>query len=212
MDTPNPLSPSRSFLGRIFSGKQQAKSIPLGYVELSDTIEDSLGDQPSIFKDMRSPTGKSRKITETQRITQFRTVMEELEAMHEFYIRPEPQASNYIRTSKYTLLSFLPLNLFHQLCKPANLFFLVVCFLQCIKPISISNGSPTNLPPLCFVIAVSMVKDLLEDLVRQKSDKTENSSMTQLETRQDKKWGQLGLGHMIVVRENEQFPADIVII
>ena len=69
MDTPNPLSPNRSFLGRIFSGKQQAKSIPLGYVELSDTIEDSLGDQPSIFKDMRSPTGKSRKITETQRIT-----------------------------------------------------------------------------------------------------------------------------------------------
>jgi len=57
-----------------------------------------------------------------------------------------------------------------------------------------------------------MVKDLLEDLVRQKSDKTENSSMTQLETRQDKKWGQLGLGHIIVVRENEQFPADIVII
>jgi len=39
-----------------------------------------------------------------------------------------------------------------------------------IKPISISGGVPTNAPPLIFVILVSMVKDFLEDRVRQKSD------------------------------------------
>ena len=105
------------------------------------------------------------------------------------------------------------MNLFHQMTKPANIFFLIVCFLQCIKPISITFGKPTNLPPLCFVISVSMIKDFLEDLVRQRSDKQENNSLTHKETGGDAvNWGSLGLGDVIVVRENEQFPADIVII
>jgi hypothetical protein len=39
-----------------------------------------------------------------------------------------------------------------------------------IKPISISGGLPTNAPPLLFVIFVCMVKDFIEDRVRQKSD------------------------------------------
>lgn len=33
--------------------------------------------------------------------------------------------NNKIRTSKYTLLSFFPLNLFEQLTKTANIYFLV---------------------------------------------------------------------------------------
>lgn len=40
-----------------------------------------------------------------------------------------PEASNVIRTSKYTPLSFLPLNFLHQLLKPANLYFIVICCL-----------------------------------------------------------------------------------
>lgn len=58
-----------------------------------------------------------------------------------------------------------------------------------------------------------MVKDFLEDLVRQKSDKVENNSLAHKEGGGDDcKWGSLGLGDTIVVRENEQFPADIVLI
>ena len=89
-----------------------------------------------------------------------------------------PEANNTIRTSKYTSLSFLPLNFLHQLLKPANLYFIVICCLQMIKPISITGGSPTNLPPLLFVMAVSGVKDFFEDRVRQKSDAEENDRPT----------------------------------
>jgi hypothetical protein len=39
-------------------------------------------------------------------------------------------------------------------------------------------GKPTNMPPLAFVILVSMIKDYFEDLQRQNSDKTENNSIT----------------------------------
>jgi len=91
-----------------------------------------------------------------------------------------PQESNVIRTSKYTSWSFLPMNTFHQLTKMANIYFIIICFLQMIKPISISGGVPTNAPPLLFVIFVSMVKDFVEDRVRQKSDAEENDNRTQV--------------------------------
>ena len=39
-------------------------------------------------------------------------------------------ANNYIRTSKYTLLSFLPLNLFEQFQRIANTYFLILLILQ----------------------------------------------------------------------------------
>ena len=127
-----------------------------------------------------------------------------------------PEAINSIRTSKYTPLSFLPLNFLHQLLKPANLYFLVICCLQMIKPISITGGTPTNLPPLLFVMAVSGVKDFFEDRVRQKSDAEENDRPT--EVLQDdgnfatKKWRDVKVGDVIMVRENEFLPVDIIIL
>jgi P-type E1-E2 ATPase len=57
-----------------------------------------------------------------------------------------------------------------------------------------------------------MVKDFLEDYARQGSDKAENNQLSTLNDGQQKKSGSLGLGDLILVKENEQFPADIVII
>ena len=44
-----------------------------------------------------------------------------------------------------------------------------------IEPISITGGSPTNAPPLIFLIIVSMIKDCFEDSRRRKSDSMENN-------------------------------------
>ena len=49
-----------------------------------------------------------------------------------------------------------------------------------IRPISITGGSPTNAPPLIFLIVVSMIKDCFEDSRRRKSDKQENNRDTTL--------------------------------
>ena len=70
---------------------------------------------------------------------------------------------NSIRTSKYTNLTFFPLNMLHQLSKGANIYYIIIIIMQMVKPISITGGSPTNLPPLAMLIAVSMVKDFIED-------------------------------------------------
>lgn len=64
-------------------------------------------------------------------------------------------------------------------------------------------GKPTNMPPLAFVILVSMIKDYFEDLQRQNSDKTENNSITTKQKGEDCKWGMLGLGDIIIVSENQ---------
>ena len=86
----------------------------------------------------------------------------------------ELYGNNAIRTSKYTLYNFFFLNLFEQFKKPANIYFLVLTVLQVIRPISISEGQPTILLPLAFVIVVAMIKDFLEDWKRTKSDREEN--------------------------------------
>jgi len=66
-------------------------------------------------------------------------------------------------TSKYTKWNFIPVNLIEQFKKASNVYFLVIMFLQMIPMISISGGNPAMLPPLVFVITLSMIKDAYED-------------------------------------------------
>ena len=86
------------------------------------------------------------------------------------YITPESQdelpfIGNKIKTSKYSILTFIPLNLFEQVIRPANFYFCIIAALQAIPEVSISGGSPTILVPLVFVFTVTAIKDALEDLV-----------------------------------------------
>lgn len=53
-----------------------------------------------------------------------------------------------------------------------------------IPQISITNGQPTILLPLMFVITVSAVKDIFEDMKRHRADNVENVRQVQ---RLDKK-------------------------
>jgi len=73
---------------------------------------------------------------------------------------------NVVRSSKYVWWTFLPINLFQQFSKAANVYFLLITVMQTIKVISISNGEPTMLPPLVLVVFTSMCKDAYEDYCR----------------------------------------------
>ena len=48
--------------------------------------------------------------------------------------------------------------------------------MQLIPTISDTGGIPTLALPLGFVVLLSMVKDIYEDLKRHQSDKTENNT------------------------------------
>ena len=48
----------------------------------------------------------------------------------------------------------------------ANVYFLIITFMQCYKPISISAGKPAMALPLGFIVFLSMLKDAYEDYKR----------------------------------------------
>lgn len=83
--------------------------------------------------------------------------------------------TNRISTSKYSILTFLPLNLFEQFSKMSNFYFLMLTLMETIKPIASAGGWQTMLMPLAFVVGVSMIKDIFEDRKRHKSDDEENN-------------------------------------
>ena len=65
--------------------------------------------------------------------------------------------NNSIRTAKYTVLSFLPVNLFQQFTRVANMYFLFIAFLQLIPGLSPTSWV-TTVGPLCFVLFINAIK------------------------------------------------------
>ena len=71
--------------------------------------------------------------------------------------------TNYISTTKYTAINFLPLAIFNQFRRYANVYFLVSAILQSIKAISPLNPI-SAISPLLFVISLSIMREGYEDL------------------------------------------------
>lgn len=90
--------------------------------------------------------------------------------------------NNRIRTTKYTLLSFLPKNLFEQFYRVANLYFLIIVLLNWMPPIN-AFGKEIAMIPVMFVLGVTAVKDLFEDRRRHASDKRINNSTCRIYNR-----------------------------
>jgi magnesium-transporting ATPase (P-type) len=128
---------------------------------------------------------------------------------------PRDYKINVIKTSKYTLLTFLPKNLIEQFSKLANVYFLLITFMQMIPIISISGGKPVMLLPLLVVIGVSMIKDIFEDFKRHRSDKAENFKEVSVYDKISKEfvkqhWKDVKVGQLVKINCDEFFPADMV--
>lgn len=82
--------------------------------------------------------------------------------------------SNQIHTTKYTLLTFLPKNLFEQFHRLANLYFLLIIILNFIPAIEVF-GKEVSWVPLFVILTITALKDGFEDYRRYKSDKLLNA-------------------------------------
>ena len=87
---------------------------------------------------------------------------------------PSTFMSNYVRTSKFTLINFFPKSLFDQFRRLANFYFLIIAVLQSIEAIS-PLPPITAILPLVFVVGISMLKNGVEDYYRYVSDKEINN-------------------------------------
>jgi len=83
--------------------------------------------------------------------------------------------NNKIRTSKYTLLNFIPANLYEQFHRVANLFFLFMVTMQAFPVFGVVNPIFSSFP-LCTIVFVTAVKDGYEDLKRHKEDNVVNNT------------------------------------
>lgn len=73
---------------------------------------------------------------------------------------------NYVSTTKYTAVNFIPKSLFEQFRRVANLYFLVVA---CVSFSPLAPYSAISvLAPLVVVIGATMVKEAVEDWRRRK--------------------------------------------
>ncbi|GLD63668.1 phospholipid-transporting ATPase ID-like isoform X1, partial [Lates japonicus] len=88
-------------------------------------------------------------------------------------------ASNCIMTSKYNIITFLPVNLFEQFQEVANTYFLFLLILQLIPQIS-SLSWFTTIVPLALVLSITAVKDATDDYFRHKSDNQVNNRQSQV--------------------------------
>ena len=125
--------------------------------------------------------------------------------------------SNYINTSKYTWLNAIPKILKEQFSKTVNLYFILIAMLQSIREISYSGGQPVILLPLAIVVIINGIKDFYEDYKRKKSDYLENSKKTKILNNktgmfEDSTWGEIKLGDIVMVKNNENFPCDLLLL
>ncbi len=83
--------------------------------------------------------------------------------------------TNFIKTTKYNVVNFVPCSLLTQFYRYANIYFLVTAILQSIPAISPLN-SFSAWAPLIFVLMLSLLREAIEEVSKYKSDVELNSS------------------------------------
>ncbi|XP_012994888.2 phospholipid-transporting ATPase ID isoform X2 [Esox lucius] len=123
-------------------------------------------------------------------------------------------ASNCIMTSKYNVVTFLPVNLFEQFQEVANTYFLFLLILQLIPQIS-SLSWFTTIVPLVLVLSITAVKDATDDYFRHKSDNQVNNRQSQVVIHgslQKEKWMNVRVGDIIKLENNQFVAADLLLL
>jgi phospholipid-transporting ATPase len=123
-------------------------------------------------------------------------------------------SGNEIRTSKYTIITFLPKNLFIQFHRVAYLYFLAIAALNQLPPLAVF-GRTVSLFPLLFVLCVTAIKDGYEDWRRHRSDRNENNREALVHQNgefRSKEWKKIQAGEVVKICADETIPCDMVLL
>jgi len=123
-------------------------------------------------------------------------------------------ANNNIKTSKYTLLTFLPLNLFEQFQRLANFYFACLLILQLIDVIS-SLTPVTTAVPLVGVLTLIAIKDGYDDIQRHRTDRQVNNRKSRVLRKGqlvEEKWHRVQVGDVVRMDNNQFIAADLLLL
>ncbi|CXJ22142.1 phospholipid-transporting ATPase, putative [Plasmodium berghei] len=122
---------------------------------------------------------------------------------------------NKLRSTKYSILTFIPLFLFYQFADFLNLFYLCVSLLQVI-PIFNTGYVFTFVAPLIFIILISLINEVVDDLKRFIKDLDINNEIyyTLLQNGNFKKTysKDIQVGDIILIKSKQRVPADCILL
>ena len=122
---------------------------------------------------------------------------------------------NSIRTAKYNLFSFTPLNLYNQFHKVANWYFLLLSLVVCFPSVSPYSKPYATIVPFIFVLLLNMLKDGYVDLQRHKDDKRLNQgicSVLKAKVFTNLPWRDVRVGDILQIDEGEVVPVDMLVL
>ncbi|XP_052183289.1 probable phospholipid-transporting ATPase 4 isoform X2 [Diospyros lotus] len=128
--------------------------------------------------------------------------------------KPVKYCSNYISTTKYNFITFLPKAIFEQFRRVANLYFLLTAILSLTDVAPFSAVS--MIAPLAFVVGLSMAKEALEDWRRFIQDMKVNMRKAVVHKGNGvfshKPWMKIRVGDVVKVEKDKFFPADLLLL
>uniref|UniRef100_A0A5K4FA05 Phospholipid-transporting ATPase n=1 Tax=Schistosoma mansoni TaxID=6183 RepID=A0A5K4FA05_SCHMA len=135
------------------------------------------------------------------------------------YTSIKEYCNNEIKTSIYTIWNFLPKIIYEQLHYMSNIFFILVAIIHLFADGATSIFAIIG--PFSFVLLVTMIKDIIYDLLRYYQDKQINEKKffimkINIETNEIywilKKSKFIHVGDIILCKNNEEFPSDLIIL
>uniref|UniRef100_A0A2A4JGX5 Phospholipid-transporting ATPase n=1 Tax=Heliothis virescens TaxID=7102 RepID=A0A2A4JGX5_HELVI len=120
---------------------------------------------------------------------------------------------NKIKTSKYSVLMFLPKNLMEQFRRVVNFYFLIVTIIAVIIDSPVSPF--TSIAPLSFVVLVTAIKQGYEDWLRHKADNKVNNQIVEIVHKgviNEVRNSSIAPGTLVRVKRGKEVPADLVLL
>uniref|UniRef100_A0A0E0LCS0 Phospholipid-transporting ATPase n=1 Tax=Oryza punctata TaxID=4537 RepID=A0A0E0LCS0_ORYPU len=128
--------------------------------------------------------------------------------------KPLKYPTNYISTTKYNILTFLPKAIFEQFRRVANLYFLLTAILS-LTPVC-PFSAVSMIAPLAFVVGLSMIKEGVEDWRRFMQDMKVNNRKVAVHKGDGefeyRHWEDLAVGDVVKVEKDQFFPADLLLL
>ena len=127
------------------------------------------------------------------------------------------KTGNYVRTNKYTLLTFPILALKLQFHEVANVYFLFIAVFFAWERVSPVSGVSrfSGAVSLGVVIAYALVLEAIQDLRRWRQDQAVNDAPCRVLAGSgfvQRRWRDLRVGDVVCVRSDETFPADLLLL